>query len=73
LIVNRPALKTRPEEVGGWIERFREAIGHGRPSPTQPFGLGPPSPAVRERVTSAPPLSRIAGEGAERSEAGEGS
>ena len=23
LIVNRPALKTRPEEVGGWIERFR--------------------------------------------------
>ena len=26
LIVNRPALKTRPEEVGGWIERFRHAI-----------------------------------------------
>jgi ATP phosphoribosyltransferase len=26
LIVNRPALKTRPEEVGGWIERFRGAI-----------------------------------------------
>jgi ATP phosphoribosyltransferase len=25
LIVNRPALKTRPEEVGGWIERFRAA------------------------------------------------
>jgi ATP phosphoribosyltransferase len=25
LIVNRAALKTRPEEVGGWIERFREA------------------------------------------------
>src|SRR5437763_12411133 len=23
LIVNRPALKTRPEEVGGWIERLR--------------------------------------------------
>jgi ATP phosphoribosyltransferase len=23
LIVNRPALKTRPEEVGRWIERFR--------------------------------------------------
>src|SRR6202012_2568160 len=32
LIVNRPALKTRPEEVGGWIERFREAIGPGIPS-----------------------------------------
>ena len=27
LIVNRPALKTRPEEVGGWIERFRAAVG----------------------------------------------
>jgi ATP phosphoribosyltransferase len=26
LIVNRAALKTRPEEVGGWITRFREAI-----------------------------------------------
>ncbi|MGH7048020.1 MAG: ATP phosphoribosyltransferase [Stellaceae bacterium] len=27
LIVNRPALKTRPEEIGGWIERFRTAVG----------------------------------------------
>ena len=27
LIVNRPALKTRPEAVGGWIERFRDVIG----------------------------------------------
>ena len=26
LIVNRPALKTRPEEVGSWIERFRAAV-----------------------------------------------
>ena len=25
LIVNRPALKTRPEELGRWIERLREA------------------------------------------------
>ena len=25
LIVNRAALKTRPDEVGGWIETFREA------------------------------------------------
>jgi len=25
LIVNRPTLKTRAEEVGGWIDRFREA------------------------------------------------
>jgi ATP phosphoribosyltransferase len=73
LIVNRPALKTRPEEVGGWIERLREALG-GRPSPTQPVGLGPPSPALRERGKgeARQPLSRNAGEGAERSEAGEG-
>jgi ATP phosphoribosyltransferase len=34
LIVNRPALKTRPEEVGRWIERFRAAIpGTPRRSP----------------------------------------
>ncbi len=26
LVVNRAALKTRAEEVGGWIERFRKAI-----------------------------------------------
>ena len=25
LVVNRTALKTRPAEVGGWVERFREA------------------------------------------------
>ncbi len=26
LVVNRAALKTRPEEIGGWIERFRISI-----------------------------------------------
>jgi len=26
LVVNRAALKTRPEEIGDWIERFREAV-----------------------------------------------
>ncbi len=26
LIVNRAALKTRPREIRGWIERFREAV-----------------------------------------------
>ena len=26
LIVNRTALKTRPREVGRWVERFREAV-----------------------------------------------
>jgi ATP phosphoribosyltransferase len=26
LIVNRTALKTRPEEIGGWISRFRAAL-----------------------------------------------
>jgi ATP phosphoribosyltransferase len=30
LIVNRPALKTRPEEVRGWIERFRAAVAAPR-------------------------------------------
>jgi ATP phosphoribosyltransferase len=34
LVVNRPALKTRPEEVGRWIERFRAAVeGAGPRSP----------------------------------------
>jgi ATP phosphoribosyltransferase len=27
LIVNRPAMKTRPQEIGAWIERFRAAVG----------------------------------------------
>ncbi len=27
LIVNRAALKTRPDEIGGWVERFRAACG----------------------------------------------
>jgi ATP phosphoribosyltransferase len=31
LIVNRPALKTRPEEVGRWIERLRVAIETSAP------------------------------------------
>jgi len=26
LVVNRAALKTRPREVGGWIERVREVV-----------------------------------------------
>ncbi len=26
LAVNRAALKTRPDEIGGWIDRFREAV-----------------------------------------------
>jgi len=30
LIVNRPALKTRPEEVGRWIERFQDATAAAR-------------------------------------------
>ncbi len=47
------------------------------PHPPAARAAGPPSPAVRERVKAArpaplPSLSRTAGEGAERSEAGEG-
>jgi ATP phosphoribosyltransferase len=30
LIVNRPALKTRPETVGGWVDRFRAAVEASR-------------------------------------------
>jgi ATP phosphoribosyltransferase len=30
LIVNRPALKTRPEEVGRWIDALREATAESR-------------------------------------------
>jgi ATP phosphoribosyltransferase len=26
LIVNRPAMKTRPREIGAWIERFSAAV-----------------------------------------------
>jgi len=26
LVVNRAALKTRPEDIGGWVERFRTAV-----------------------------------------------
>lgn len=26
LVVNRAALKTRPEEVGGWVDAFRDAV-----------------------------------------------
>jgi ATP phosphoribosyltransferase len=29
LAVNRTALKTRPDEIGSWIERFREAVDAG--------------------------------------------
>ena len=29
LIVNRTALKTRPETIGAWIARFRAAVGQG--------------------------------------------
>ena len=29
LAVNRTALKTRPDEIGHWIERFREAVDAG--------------------------------------------
>ena len=33
LIVNRVALKTRPEEIAGWIERFRRALAGMMPRP----------------------------------------
>jgi ATP phosphoribosyltransferase len=47
LIVNRPALKTRPEEVGGWIERFRAAIAaqHNQHRSRRPAALSERSDA----------------------------
>jgi ATP phosphoribosyltransferase len=29
LVVNRAALKTRPELLGGWVDRIREAVNDG--------------------------------------------
>src|SRR5215207_8390036 len=54
-----------------------ESYASSPPNPHPPAAVaaGPPSPAVREREDShaaAVPLSRIAGEGGERSETGEG-
>jgi len=28
-IVNRTALKTQPDELGGWIEKFQEVVDAG--------------------------------------------
>jgi ATP phosphoribosyltransferase len=36
LIVNRPALKTRPEEIGYWIDALREATAAARQDATAP-------------------------------------
>jgi ATP phosphoribosyltransferase len=60
LIVNRPALKTRPEEVGGWIERFRATVGRGTPSPASLRSAAPP--ALREKG-GVPLVSDGRGEG----------
>jgi ATP phosphoribosyltransferase len=46
LIVNRPALKTRPEEVGRWIERLRAAVA-ARPALASPPST--PSPGSHKR------------------------
>src|SRR5438445_7081006 len=40
LIVNRPALKTRPEEVGRWIERFRAAVEGAGPRSARSAAAG---------------------------------
>jgi len=51
LIVNRPALKTRPEEVGGWIDRFRTAVNGNPSSPRTTIEEKAPVPVLRERGT----------------------
>jgi ATP phosphoribosyltransferase len=42
LIVNRPAMKTRPQEIGAWIERFRAAVG-ANPRATVPGAAASPT------------------------------
>jgi antitoxin CptB len=64
-----------PPEHDHDVTRLLLTFSNAYPHPSSPDELGPPSPAVRERgfiSPSVPPLSRTAGEGAERSEAGEG-
>jgi ATP phosphoribosyltransferase len=51
LIVNRPALKTRPEAVGGWIERLRAAVT-AKPSTVKRSGFGTRSDGVRKRIAA---------------------
>src|SRR5215468_8633470 len=48
LIVNRPALKTRPEEVGDWIDRLRAAVSGKRPPPTTLRPVSSPEALDRE-------------------------
>lgn len=36
LIVNRPAVKTRPSQLGAWIERFRTVVGDRHAVPADP-------------------------------------
>lgn len=40
LIVNRTALKTRPEEIAGWINRFRAALSGAEPRSGNVAGSG---------------------------------
>jgi 2-oxoglutarate dehydrogenase E2 component (dihydrolipoamide succinyltransferase) len=61
--------------VGAVLGTIADGAAAAAPHPPAAVAAGPPSPAVRERdrsAAAAPPLSRTAGEGAERSEVGEG-
>src|SRR5829696_3649522 len=60
--------------VGAVLGTIADGAAASSPHPPAAAAAGPPSPAMRERVEGAPvsPLSRTAGEDAERSEAGEG-
>ena len=64
LIVNRPALKTRPEEIGRWIERFRAGVGETRFS----TGAGASSAVLR----ALPSPAAREGQGAQRGSGGKG-
>ena len=74
--MRRDAKSLATEVMAGGTDFAEGAL----PSPTKPVGLGPPSPAVRERsfeLNALQPLSRSAAEGGDprilvRGEAGEG-
>ena len=73
LIVNRTALKTRPEQIGAWIARFRAALmpneaarhrGVRTSKPASPPCSGPrgrrPSASMRRSPRSSPLCARAA-------------
>jgi cobalt-precorrin 5A hydrolase/precorrin-3B C17-methyltransferase len=73
LLAGRPVALIEEAPGGEWLRAG--SVEWATPHPPLAAASGPPSPALRERESSRgvpKPLSRIAGEGGERSEPGEG-